>query len=106
MQLRARGWGGVPGGSVALYPCRQRFFTHRRILKMAKSTRLTKLKAVERQLRSAIKSCESKELASLVRQYRETLKDIEEIEGGTDETDAIAAILTERDADGKPGAVR
>lgn len=48
----------------------------------------------------------ARDLAQLSRQYRETLKEIEEIEGGTDDNDEIAEILSERKLDGKPGAVR
>lgn len=48
----------------------------------------------------------ARDMASLARQYRETLKEIEEIEGSVDEGDEIASILSERDDNGKPGAVR
>ena len=54
---------------------------------MAGNPRLRKLKALERQLRAALKGCDAKELAALARQYREK-------------------ILAGREADGKPGAVR
>ena len=73
---------------------------------MASNPRLRKLKALERQLRAALKECESKELAALAKQYRETIREIEEIEGVTDDGDEIAEILAGRQADGKPGAVR
>lgn len=45
-------------------------------------------------------------VSSLARQYRETVREIEEIEGVSSDGDEIAEILTKRDADGKPGAVR
>ena len=47
-----------------------------------------------------------RDLATLSRQYRETIREIEEIEGTSDDTDEIGAILAERQQDGKPGAVR
>lgn len=73
---------------------------------MAGNTRLRKLKALERQLRAALKGCEAKELAALARQYRETIKEIEEIEGTEDNDDDIGKLLAQREADGKAGAVR
>lgn len=48
----------------------------------------------------------ARDMASLARQYRETLKEIEGIKGSVDEGDEIASILSERDDNGKPGAVR
>lgn len=47
----------------------------------------------------------ARDLASLVKQYRETLAEIEQLKGG-DDNDEIDKILQERQADGKPGAVR
>ena len=44
-------------------------------------------------------------IPTLSKQYRDTLKEIAEIEG-VDNDDEIAAILSERSAAGKPGAVR
>ena len=69
-------------------------------------TRLEKLKALEAELREALDSCGHKELASIAKQYRETIKEIDEIEGTDGNEDEIAALLTKREADGKPGAVR
>ena len=48
----------------------------------------------------------ARDLAQLVKQYRETLKEIEEIEGAESHDDAISGILSARNADGKPGAIR
>ena len=48
----------------------------------------------------------ARDMAQLSRQYRETLREIDEIEGGMDPDDEIAEILSGREADGKPGAVR
>ena len=69
-------------------------------------TRLEKLKELETYLYEAMQTAENKELASIARQYRETLREIEEIESEKDNGDEIAAILSERDDEGKPGAVR
>lgn len=49
---------------------------------------------------------EKDNVASLARQYRETIREIEEIEGGESPDDEIDEILSGREADGKPGAVR
>ena len=48
----------------------------------------------------------ARDMASLVKQYRETLIEIDEIEGTDGNEDEIAQLLTKREADGKPGAVR
>lgn len=71
---------------------------------MSRLDRLIELRDV---LDSAIAECDSKrDLAALARQYRETLKEIEEIEGADSNDDDIAAIISEREAAGKAGAVR
>ena len=49
---------------------------------------------------------EKDNVSQLAKQYRETIREIEEIEGVTDDGDQIAEILSEREADGKSGAVR
>lgn len=55
----------------------------------------------------AIDNCESmRDLASLARQYRETLAEIERLKGMEQKDDEIDKLLSEREADGKPGAVR
>ena len=69
-------------------------------------SRLTKLKALEAGLLMRMETCESREYAALARQYRETLKEIEDIEGAETTDDDIAAIISEREAAGKAGAVR
>ena len=48
----------------------------------------------------------ARDMASLAKQYRETIKEIEEIEGMSEADDEIGEILAEREADGKPGAIR
>ena len=68
--------------------------------------RLEKLQDLEKELLSLMKKANSRTFAALARQYRETLKEIEEIEGGSDSDDEIGNILSGRQADGKPGAVR
>jgi hypothetical protein len=69
-------------------------------------TRLEKLKELEANLHDAMNGCEYKELASISKQYRETIREIDEIEGTDGNEDEIAQLLTKREADGKPGAVR
>lgn len=69
-------------------------------------TRLEKLKELEVTLKASMEDCDYKSLAGIARQYRETIREIEEIEGGTDDGDEIAEILSGRKLDGKPGAVR
>ena len=48
----------------------------------------------------------ARDMAALVKQYRETLKEIEELEGTGAEHDQIGDILSARETDGKPRAVR
>ena len=45
-------------------------------------------------------------MASLAKQYREIAKEIEDIEGADGNEDEITRLLNEREADGKPRAVR
>jgi hypothetical protein len=52
------------------------------------------LKELARSLAADIDVCDdAKDKASLARQYRETMKTIDEIEGGIDSDDDIAAII-------------
>lgn len=69
-------------------------------------TRLEKLKDLESDLKALMAKSNSRTFASLAKQYRETIKEIEEIEGTDEQTDEIGEILSGREADGKPGAVR
>ena len=72
-----------------------------------KKTRLEKLTELAKVLAKEIDLCEDqKTLPQLARQYRETIREIEEIERTGEDGDEIAQILNERDAAGKPGAVR
>ena len=73
----------------------------------ARGTRLEQLKTLARVLAVNIDSCkDAKTLPQLAKQYRETIREIEEIEGAADDTDEISEILSQRESDGKPGAVR
>ena len=67
------------------------------MLEKVNSDRLTQLKALLERLAVAIDGKPgARDLASLVRQYRETLREIEDIEGGIDESDEIQKILSSR----------
>lgn len=68
--------------------------------------RLEKLKELEAYLYEAMQEAAASALAPIAKQYRETIREIEEIEGAVSDDDEIEGILTERSADGKPGAVR
>ena len=68
--------------------------------------RLNKLKELEEFLKVQMHEADSKSVAAIAKQYRETIREIEEIEGGETEDDEIGAILSDRKADGKSGAVR
>lgn len=68
--------------------------------------RLEKLKELEKDLYDLMKRANSRSIAPLARQYREVLREIEEIEGAEAHNDEIGEILSRRDTDGKPGAVR
>lgn len=70
------------------------------------ATRLEKLKELEEYLRNLLDEADAKSAAAIAKQYRETIKEIEEKEGGTPDGDELGAILEQRKADGKPGAVR
>lgn len=72
--------------------------------------RLEQLKNLALILAAQIDVCTKDEDGSrlmppLAKQYRETIKEIEEIQGVTTD-DEIGDILSARDANGKPGAVR
>lgn len=69
-------------------------------------TRLEKLKELESELKTLMSKANSRTFASLAKQYRETIKEIDEIEGTDGNEDEIAELLTMRETDGKPGAVR
>lgn len=87
-----------------------------RIKKMSTVTRrgdrLEMLKNLLNVLADQIDACRaddkdaSSKLPALSRQYRETAKEIEELEGAAGQNDEIAEILSERKANGQPGAIR
>lgn len=68
--------------------------------------RIEKLKELEAKLYLAMQGAQNKDLATLAKQYRDTLREIEEIEGTEDNNDDISEILSERETNGKAGAVR
>lgn len=68
--------------------------------------RIEKLKELEAKLYLAMQGVQNKDLATLAKQYRDTLREIEEIEGTEDNNDDISEILSERETNGKAGAVR
>lgn len=73
----------------------------------AKGSRIEQLKELAKVLAAAIDACiDPKALPAMAKQYRETIREIEEIEGVSADGDEISEILTSREADGKPGAVR
>ena len=73
----------------------------------AHGTRLDQLKTLARVIAEQIDACDDvKALPQLARQYRETIREIEEIDGGEQDGDEIGTLLAQREADGKPGAVR
>ena len=73
----------------------------------AKGDRLKQLKTLAGILAQNIDDCEDvRTLPQLAKQYRETIREIEELEGAQNHGDEIGEILAQRQADGKPGAVR
>ena len=71
-----------------------------------KGTRLEQLKTLAQILAEKLDNPEEQNTAQLAKQYRETIYEIEEIEGMNDSDDELGRILSERESDGKPGAVR
>lgn len=67
-------------------------------------TRLDKLKKLESDLLELMGKANSRTYASLAKQYRETIREIDELEGGVDNSDEIAQLLNGRN--GEPRAVR
>jgi hypothetical protein len=68
--------------------------------------RLEKLKELEKDLKHLMSKANSRSYASLAKQYRDTIREIDEIEGADGNNDEIAELLSKREADGKPRAVR
>lgn len=59
-------------------------------------TRLEKLKQLEKDLFEMMQVANSRNMAVLAKQYRDTLREIDEIEGGDDQDDEVAAIVLRR----------
>lgn len=77
----------------------------------ANGNRLEQLENLSKILGAQIDRCTSdtdsaKMLPQLARQYRETIREIEEIRGMEKDDDEIGEILSNRNADGKPDAIR
>ena len=69
----------------------------------AKGDRLKQLKTLAGILAQNI---DLRALPQLAKQFRETIREIEDLEGAQNHGDEIGEILAQRQADGKPGAVR
>lgn len=70
-------------------------------------TRLEQLRALAFVLAAEIDNCVSAAaMPALAKQYRETIREIDELEGAQDHGDEIGEMLAQREAHGKPGAVR
>lgn len=86
---------------------KQRFLIMATLKRAINKTRLEQLRALQCIIADAIDAGPgARDLAGLTKQYRETLKEIAELKGGTEENDEIDQIISTREADGKPGAVR
>ena len=77
----------------------------------ANGNRLEQLENLSKILAAQIDQCTSdtdsaKMIPQLARQYRETIREIEEIRGMEKDDDEIGEILSNRNADGKPNAIR
>ncbi len=77
----------------------------------ANGNRLEQLENLSKILAVQIDQCTSdtdsaKMMPQLARQYRETIREIEEIRGMEKDDDEIGEILSNRNADGKPDAIR
>lgn len=77
----------------------------------ANGNRLEQLENLSKILGAQIDQCTSdtdgaKMIPQLARQYRETIREIEEIRGMEKDDDEIGEILSNRNADGKPDAIR
>lgn len=77
----------------------------------ANGNRLEQLENLSKILATQIDQCASdtdstKMIPQLAKQYRETIREIEEIRGMEKDDDEIGEILSNRNADGKPDAIR
>ena len=69
-------------------------------------TQLAELEALAELIAAQLQVADEKTIAAIAKQYRETLDDIERVKGMEATDDEIDEILSERETDGKPGAVR
>ena len=69
-------------------------------------TYIEKLEALAASLAERLEGACDQTYASIARQYRETIQEIERVKGLEQKDDEIEELLSERQADGKPGAVR
>ena len=69
-------------------------------------TELGELIALAELLSRELQIADQKTIAPLAKQYRETICEIERMKGMGSNDDEIDEILSEREADGKPGAIR
>lgn len=77
------------------------------MLEVINEDRLEQLESLLEVLAEAIDSKPgARDLAQLSKQYRETLTEIDIIKGMSEEDDEIGEIMSKRQADGKPRAVR
>lgn len=78
-----------------------------RLTNIQGGTRLDQLRALAQVLAEELDNCTSSlAMPPLAKQYRETLREIEEIEGVQSSGDEISEMLAQREAAGKPGALR
>lgn len=69
-------------------------------------SRLEMLKKLAIMLAEQLENCEEKSFSSLAKQYRETIAEIEEVEKMEVSSDELGEIISYREENGEPGAVR
>ena len=69
-------------------------------------TYIEKLEALAADLAARLEGADDKTYAGIARQYRETICEIERMKGTEVNDDEIDELLHEREAEGKPGAIR
>lgn len=68
---------------------------------------MDQLQLLANKLAEEIEHCiDPKQLPALAKQYRETIRELDELKGTGNDDDEIGEILAQREADGRPGAVR
>ena len=71
----------------------------------ANGTHIEQLKALAKLLAEKLDDPMEQNTAQLAKQYRETINDIAELEGYDDIDDELSRIISDREADGKSGAI-